>query len=327
MARDATSCILLLVSITASTAFQAPSAHYGRGHAHALERARAPRAPRHAAPTPLRRNPVAFNQPFVHGPAVPEMMSVPAVQEFAQPAAMAQPVHKSPPFSTTVISGAVFLAMMKIYHLGWAAAPCSWTLLVHACAGALGGLAALVSNSAVSGKDSRQALKTIVESFKITAVSKAANAFTFAYINQAMTALALGSAGIVAAAAGVGVVATLMQQLSLGAVNTKGFFRENVWRNVFVFEAFWLTYAGICALSPAMSITYTGLMISGGISGVVSTMVASVQFTDGAQGFVQRLRWGYAAVCKTINGAEFSKAALQSGIFFVVYQAAYNTLM
>jgi len=331
MARDAASCLLLLVSITAAAAFHAPSVHYGRvhyGHAYALEKARAPRAPQHAVHSPIRRQ--LFEQPVIEA----ETMSISSVLESAREpmviplVTLADTVPMSSPAATsTLIGGAVFLAMMKLYHLGWVAAPVSWTLAVHAAAGAIGGLVALASSSAVSGKDSSQALKTVMESFKITALSKAANAFTFAYVNQAMASFALGSAGIVAAAAGVGVVATLVQQLSMGAVKTTGFFQDNVLRNVFVFEAFWLTYAGLCALSPAWSITYTGLMISGGISGIVATVASSVQFGGGARGFVQHFRTVAQSVRKSIDGVEFSKAAFQSGIFFVVYQAVYNTLM
>lgn len=310
MAPNASSCLLLLVSIACASAFQAPAprTHYGNGHA--LERARSPHAARHT--TRVLRT-------FAPVPAAHVMSAV--VLDFAQPVA----VQRRPPYSSmsrsSLLGGALFLAVMKVYQVGAAAAPASWTLLAHACAGALGGLAALAGDSAFFG--SRRAYKALLESIKFTAITKAVNSVTFAYIQQAMATL--GSGGIVLAAAGTGVVATLVQQLFAGS--SPGFFQDNVWRNVFVFEAFWLTYAGLCALSPAMSISYTGIAISGALSGIASTMVASVKFTGrGSRGIFQRVRHGCAAVRTAFKSAEFSRAAVQSGILFVVYQAVFNTL-
>jgi len=188
MARDAASCLLLLVSITAAAAFHAPSVHYGRvhyGHAYALEKARAPRAPRHAVHSPIRHQ--LFEQPVIEA----ETMSISSVLESArEPMVMplvtlAATVPKSSPAATsTLIGGAVFLAMMKLYHLGWVAAPVSWTLAVHAAAGAIGGLAALASSLAVSGKDSQTRDGELQDHGSLQGSSlvssKAVNDFTFA---------------------------------------------------------------------------------------------------------------------------------------------------
>jgi len=248
-----------------------------------------------------------------------------AVLEFAVPIAVTVPQLPSLASSmsrSTLLGGAVFLALMKMYQLGAGAAPTSWTLFAHAAAGALGGLAALAGDSALFG-ESRRAVHALWESMKFTAVTKAVNSVTFAYIQQTMVALGVG--GIVLAAAGTGVAATIVQQLFAG--NSPGFFQDNVWRNVFMFEAFWLTYAGLCALSPAMSISYTGLAISGAISGIASTVVASVNLTGRGRGVVQRARQAFGAVFSAFQSAESSRAAVHGGILFVVYQAVYTTLV
>jgi len=315
---NASTCIFLLVSIACATAFQAPAPRTHYGHAHALEKARAPHAPRHSTGLPLRRSPASS-----HGPAAPVMSA--AVLEFAVPIAVTVPRLPSLASSmsrSTLLGGAVFLALMKMYQLGAGAAPTSWTLFAHAAAGALGGLAALAGDSALFG-ESRRAVHALWESMKFTAVTKAVNSVTFAYIQQTMVALGVG--GIVLAAAGTGVAATIVQQLFAG--NSPGFFQDNVWRNVFMFEAFWLTYAGLCALSPAMSISYTGLAISGAISGIASTVVASVNLTGRGRGVVQRARQAFGAVFSAFQSAESSRAAVHGGILFVVYQAVYTTLV
>ena len=81
---NASTCIFVLVSIACATAFQAPAPRTHYGHAHALEKARAPQAPQHSTGLPLRRRPASF-----HGPAAP-VMNV-AVLEFAVPIAVTVP--------------------------------------------------------------------------------------------------------------------------------------------------------------------------------------------------------------------------------------------
>ena len=117
MARDAASCLLFLVSITAAAVFHAPSVLYGGvhyGHAYSLEKARAPRAPRHAVHSPIRRQ--LFEQPVIEA----ETMSISPVLESArEPMVMplvtlAATVPKSSPAATsTLIGGAVFLAALN----------------------------------------------------------------------------------------------------------------------------------------------------------------------------------------------------------------------
>ena len=150
---------------------------------------------------------------------------------------------------------------------------------------------------------------------------------------------ALGSSSVTLfAAAGTSIIASAVQ--GLFADDHLAFFKKHVAKNVLVFEAFWLTYAGVCALTPAASISYAGLAISGALSGLVCTLAASVNFSwdslhGDARGGLKRV-WGHglAWLRRTFESVDTkrmkkasSRAALRNSIFFVVYKAVYSTLV
>jgi len=82
---------------------------------------------------------------------------------------------------STLLSGAVLLAVMKMYKLGARAAQTLCTLFAYAAVGALGGLKALAGDSALFG-ESQRAVHVLWESMKFTAVTKAVNSVTFKFV-------------------------------------------------------------------------------------------------------------------------------------------------
>ena len=207
----------LLVSIAAANAFQAPPPSPLARHAHSTERARSYK-PRHALHT-LRPGAVF----------APEMSSSAAASiGFVHPAALPA---KSSTFSSSssLLGAAVVVSVIKASFVLSSSVPASFSLLAHACAGALGGLAALFSETAVSKGLGEAQQESIRHAIKFTTISKAVNSVTFAYISQAMAAL--GSGGVMVAAAGTGVIATSVQSL-FSKQNRKDFIRDNVARNV-----------------------------------------------------------------------------------------------
>jgi hypothetical protein len=178
------------------------------------------------------------------------------VARFAATALLAMPLLLIPILYTPS------LLDMPIPYVGsvGAHAPAWWVLFAHGCAGALGGVAALFGDSALSatlgGAD-----KHMSQSITMTAVTKAVNSMTYAYLKQTTSWLGsatLGTGSIMVAAAGTGIVAAMMQGVVRGALAGAGrtslhpqtFLPEMV-KSVLAFEAFWLTYSAICALSPA----------------------------------------------------------------------------
>lgn len=230
-------------------------------------------------------------------------------------------------------------------------------LVAHGCSGALGGLAAVFGDAALTAtverpkepwnrwRESRciHAWKrgfrrrwesTMRENcIKITAITRSVNAMTYFYIKQAMSTLAISASfQTILAAAGTGVVATMVQT-SLCKQNTT-LFQKKIARNILVFEAFWLTYATICALSPAISVSYLGLAISGALGGVASSLAGTIKLSSLLQPFrggmsfkLKRLRVGWRSMSKldAVNGREF-RAAYQMAILNVVYMAVFWTL-
>lgn len=308
--------LLLLASITLAGAFQAPP-HSPLNAGHALySKNRAPRTH------------ILANQPALAAPAMKTAADfAPATKAAAsfssdcvQPVSLPAMTSLSP---ASLVGAAVVVGVVKLSHMLSASTPASLALFAHALAGTLGGLAALFSDTAVATSLGEQQRESFVHSMKFTAITKAVNSVTFAYISQIVKSM--GSASILVAAAGTGVVATVVQSLFVEQ-GRKEFFRENVVRNVFVFQAFWLTYAGFCAVTPVFSISYSGIAIAGALSGIVSTAVASfhVSFEGGLRGafhFKKELR----KLRKSFKGQ--SRVAMQSGILFVVYQAVYTTVV
>ena len=308
-------CLVLLASITLAGAFQAPplsplNAGQSVFYKESSMRNRAPR-------TPLVHKQAAIKAAADFAPATRTAANF----DFVLPAA---PPTKTPTLSRASLVGVTFVVgVIKLSHVLSSSAPACLSLFAHALAGTLGGLAALFSDAAVATSLGEQR-ESLVCSIKFTAITKAVNSVTFAYISQIVQAM--GSASILVAAAGTGVVATAVQSLFV-AQGRKDFFRENVVRNIFVFQAFWLTYAGFCAFTPVFSISYSGIAIAGALSGMVSTAVASfhVSFEGGLRGAFRHFNHQLRSLRKSCKGQ--SRVAMQSGILFVVYQAVYTTLV
>eukprot|EP00802_Teleaulax_amphioxeia_P023583 Tamp_24185.p1 GENE.Tamp_24185~~Tamp_24185.p1 ORF type:complete len:318 (-),score=42.08 Tamp_24185:29-982(-) len=196
-----------------------------------------------------------------------------------------------------------------------------WALFAHGCSGALGGLAALFGNSALSATLGES--NGVMQGLWITAVTKAINAVTYAYIRQAIQALPLGAIGIILAAAGTGIVATLV---SSAFDSRPGLFRENVVRNVLAFEAFWLTYAAIGAISPACSVRYVGVAIAGALGGLASSLVSSIRVSwQPLEGGLRGLQAAFGRLRPGTRRRQL-RAAFESGILNVVYMAVFWTL-
>jgi len=317
------SCFIALLSITLANAFQAPPcARYRPTNAFTTATAR--RVQSDSVRCSVLLQPRAATMIVV--PAVPAVPALPAVETYVQPILPRRTSASS--MQRTVLAGAVVVAMMNMQKL--AVGTAGWTLLAHACAGAVAGVAALFGDKVLSfSLGDSDAVQEMWRSLKFTAITKAVNSVTFAYIRQ--SAAALGAGSIMLGAAGTGIVATLVQ--GLFATDRANFFHDNVMRNVFVFEAFWLTYTGICAVVPAASVSYAGLAVSGALSGIASTIVASFKFSTepvmkgGLRGVWRKIRQGAALLRKEFKNSGSAHTALQSGILFMVYQAVYTTLV
>jgi len=238
---------------------------------------------------------------------------------------------------------------LSFLHVG-IVPPALWALAVHGCAGALAGLSALLITSLAGSTEAFQTLKGVVRSVKFTAVTKAASSMTYVVLREGIGALSLGWSGIVFAAAGTGVVATAVQ--SGFVAGSPDFFRDNVAKNVIMFEAFWLTYAALSLLSPVCSITWVGLAISGTISGFASSLAVSIELRplEGVACAVKdsfrsslsrvrrlfsheqmpRLRDDERAVVTCTNVAAYLSShwipAISTGVLNCVYMGVYWTL-
>ena len=154
---------------------------------------------------------------------------------------------------------------------------------------------------------------------KFTAITTAFKSITFAYLQEATAALSLGMGGIVLPATGSGVVVTLIQSLFTRQC-CSSFFQENVGRNVLLLNTFWFTYSGICAISPAIPVTYTGIGVAGALASVLSSAAHSVGFSW------TNLRHAWAKLRHSFKQDATWRGGLQSGVLFVVYQAVYSAL-
>ena len=147
----------------------------------------------------------------------------------------------------------------------------TWSVLcAHGCAGATAGFAALLSDSALShwlGEAKVITIRRLCES----TVNRAVSSMTYTAIRQAATTLSLGAGGPVLAAAGAGMVATLLQSGLEDNTRVWDFMKERCAINICMFEGFWCTYVALCTLSPSCSVSYVGLAISGAISGFASS--------------------------------------------------------
>jgi hypothetical protein len=304
--------ILLLVSIAASEAFQAPPPASFRRH-DGLERARA-QAPR-AGTVALSRVRSPARMAALHPAQEMGMGSIELM--YPVTAATKRLPSKSGAMSrSTLLGAAAFIVLMKAYQVGTAVAPASWTLLLHGCAGALGGLVAVLTDSTIFER-SEQALNGLWQSIKFTTITKAVNSVTFAFLSETLGGLTLGVGGIALAATGTGVAATLIQGF-FSKQKRDEFFHDNVAQNVLLFNTFWFTYFGICAVLPTIPATYTGVGIAGALSGVVSSAVHSVGYS------FKTLREAWSDFRRSFKQGRTWRGGLQSGVLFVVYQAVYS---
>ena len=318
--------VVLLLAIAAAHAFQAPAPNVLSKHVRSMERVRV----RSRAPLSAEQilRPAVVVPAFLPGADVFGSVRPVDAFGFVQPAALPVPGQVLSP--NTVVGATILVALIKLSYVLSTATPASLSLLAHACAGMLGGLAALFGDTAVSKGLGEAQKEGFRKSMKFTAITKAVNSVTFAYISAALRAL--GSSGFIvaaSAAAGTGVVFTGVQSL-FAEEGRREFFRENVVRNVLALEAFWLTFTALGMVSPVFGFsgTYTGLAMAGAVCGLVSALVASVKvsFEGGLRGARMRLIAG----CRTLMEKSLtpsSRAAIQGGVLFVVYQAVYTTLI
>ena len=155
------------------------------------------------------------------------------------------------------------------------------------------------------------------------------NNASYAYFRHAV---AIGTGSVVVAAAGTGIVANAVQ--SLFSDDRPKVFKQNLARNVLAFEGLWLTYAGICALTPAASGSYVGLAISGALAGVASKLAAFVDISwvslrGGMRAQLKHVHNGLASLISTLKNphaarASAARTAFQSSTYFVTYQAVFS---
>jgi hypothetical protein len=317
MANNGACIILVTLSIAAAQAFQAPlpaslrrhdSLDRARAHSFASARYGAPALPPRAA----KQHRSLYKSPE---------LSVAGVMELSRPivAAPSLPPKSTAMARSTILGAAAFVVLMQVYQAGAAVTPVSWTLLLHGLAGAVGGMVAVFTDSTIFER-SEQAIQGLWQSVKFTAITKAVNSITFAYLQDAVAALSLGTGGIALAATGNGVVATLIQGWFAGQSREArdSFFQENVGRNVLLFNTFWFTYFGICAISPAIPVTYTGIGVAGALAGVVSQAAHSVGFSW------KNLRHAWAKLRLSFKKGVTWRGGLQTGVLFVVYQGVFS---
>jgi len=260
-----------------------------------------------------------------------------------------QPRH----ISNAMTLGAVFsLTALVVFSLPFVLGmPFLEMLLSHGCAGALGGLAALFGDAALSASLDKPRLgywrwredncvatflKGCVRRWKINlrehcitrmAVTRSVNAMTFVFIKHlASLSLGPGVQPVVIAAAGTGVVATAVQTALCKSQET--LFQDTVLSNMLMFEGFWVTYAALGTLLPACGITYCGLAISGALGGLGMVLADfSWQAPKGTAGLregLERFREKCSDFSKrdAINGKKF-RAAFQMSILNVVYMMVF----
>ena len=213
---------------------------------------------------------------------------------------------------STLGAAAGFLIMMHVFQMAAAlVTPAGIVLLAHGCANALGGIAALISEAAVFGQW-REALGAV----PVAALSKAVNAVSYVSLSHAVGTLASGASGVALAAAGTGVVATLVQSVFHAGSRAK-FLQTNLVRNIVFFETYWLTWAGISALSPAIAASYTGVAVAGAACG----------FAAAAASALAGLRWSWRSMTQALRSGAGVRAALSSSVLFVVYQGVIDALI
>ena len=214
---------------------------------------------------------------------------------------------------STLGAAAGFVVMMHVFQMAAAlVTPAGIVLLAHGCANALGGIAALFSEAAVFGQW-REALGAV----PVAALSKAVNAVSYVSLSQAVGSLASGASGVALAAAGTGVIATLVQSVFNGGSRAE-FLQTNVVRNIVFFETYWLTWAGINALSPAIAASYTGIAVAGAACGFAAAAVSSA---------LAGLRWSWRSMTQSLRSGAGMRAALSSSVLFVVYQGVIDALI
>ena len=212
----------------------------------------------------------------------------------------------------TLGAAAGFVVMMHVFQMAGAlVTPAGIVLLAHGCANALGGIAALISEAAVFGQW-REALGAV----PVAALSKAINAVSYVSLSHAVGTLASGASGVALAAAGTGVVATLVQSVFHAGSRAK-FLQTNLVRNIVFFETYWLTWAGISALSPAIAASYTGVAVAGAACG----------FAAAAASALAGLRWSWRSMTQALRSGAGVRAALSSSVLFVVYQGVIDALI
>jgi hypothetical protein len=303
--------LLCLLSLGCTRAFQSAIPSAGRANTFILERAPGLCSTRAGAGSRL-----FARSRLLHPPRAVVIAPCIDAATLAIPLFPKQKKLKAPSSAasrSSLLGAALFVSLMKIHQVGAAAAP---SLLAHGCAGVLGGFVAVISDSTFFEQS-----QSLWQSLKFTAITKAVNSITFAYLQEAVSTFSLGSAGgIMLASAGTGIAATLIQ--SCFAKRGDVFFKRNVGRNVLLFNTLWFTYLSICAISPVIPGTYMGVGLAGAFAGMVSTIFESAVHSW------QRLRYGFLSTLRQgFKDEESLRGALQSGIVFVVYQAVYSALV
>ncbi len=310
--------LLFLLSLGCTHAFQGAMPSAGRANPLILKRApgrcsaRAGAGSRRIASSRLLHPPraVALAAPCIDAGTL-AILLLPE-QEKRTPRSTSSAASRS---TKRLLGAAGCVSLMTLHKVGAAVEPSLSILLAHGCAGALGGFVAVISDSTFFEQS-----QSLWQSLKFTAITKAVNSVTFAYLQEAVSTFSLGSAGgIMLASAGTGIAATLIQ--SCFAKRGDTFFKKNVGRNVLLFNTLWFTYFGICAISPAIPGTYMGVGLAGAFAGMVSTIFDSaVHSWQFRYGFLSTLRQGF-------KDEESLRGGLQCGVMFVVYQAVYSVLV
>mmetsp|Transcript_19524 Transcript_19524/g.44645 ORF Transcript_19524/g.44645 Transcript_19524/m.44645 type:complete len:412 (-) Transcript_19524:46-1281(-) len=259
--------------------------------------------------------------------------------------------------------------------------PPGTNLMAHAVAGALGGIVALSVGYPLEAVEKGQKrmggfgsifnrlqdvfrsrvtdlYKGFRKSMVVTAITRAVNAGTYAYLKGTLSLSSIsGGLGVVAVAAfGTGIMSTLISLLfdpaSTGSkMNLAHKLLDAGKRclsNIVGFEVFFLSYTALCVMNPILSISLGGAAISGALCGSASYVASAslegvmdgkgVVEHDGGQrrgGIVNAVKFSLKrtgsvlqetiAQCKRSDVC--SMAALSNAVLFVVYQAVYEILV
>ncbi|EKX32700.1 hypothetical protein GUITHDRAFT_166647 [Guillardia theta CCMP2712] len=259
--------------------------------------------------------------------------------------------------------------------------PPGTNLMAHAVAGALGGIVALSVGYPLEAVERGQKkmgefgsifnrmqnvfrsrvtdlYKGFRKSMVVTAITRAVNAGTYAYLKGTLSLSSIsGGLGVVAVAAfGTGIMSTLISLLFDPASSERKMnlahklmdAGKRCLSNIVGFEVFFLSYTALCVMNPILSISLGGAAISGALCGSASYVAsASLEGVMDGKGVVPhngvRRRGGVVDSIKfalkrtgsvlqeTISHCRRSDVcslvALSNAVLFVVYQAVYEILV